>query len=101
MHYLLTYELADDYLERRKEDGDEHLRLLWQAYDRGELLLGGALLEPVDRGLYVFQGDSPAVAERFAKADSYVRHGLVKRWQVRPWLTVVGAAPAMPTRPAP
>jgi uncharacterized protein YciI len=99
MHYVLIYELADDYLQRRKEDGDEHLRLLWQAHDRGELLLGGALIEPLDRGLYLFQGDSPAVAERFAQADSYVRRGLVKSWQVRPWMTVAGESPAMRTRP--
>jgi uncharacterized protein YciI len=99
MHYVLIYELADDYLQRRQEDGGEHLQLLWQAHDRGELLLGGALVEPVDRGLYVFKGDSPAVAERFAQSDSYVRRGLVKSWQVRPWMTVAGEAPAMQTRP--
>lgn len=98
MHYLLIYDLADDYMERRKEDGNEHIRLLWEAYDRGDLVLGGALVEPVDQGLYVFTGDSPAVAETFAQNDSYVRRGLVKSWKVRQWVTVVGDAPAIPTR---
>jgi uncharacterized protein YciI len=91
MHYILSYELADDYLARRKEDGDEHMQLLTQAYQQGELVLGGALLDPVDAGLYVFKGDSPTVAEDFAQRDSYVRRGLVKSWKVRPWMVVVGA----------
>lgn len=99
MHYVLIYDLADDYLQRRAEDGGEHIRLLWEAYDRGELVLGGALVEPVDQGLYVFKGDSPAVAENFAKHDSYVRRGFVKNWKVRQWITVAGEAPAMQTRP--
>ena len=99
MHYALIYDLADDYMERRKEDGDEHIRLLWEAYDRGDLVLGGALVDPVDQGLYVFQGSSPAVAETFAQNDSYVRRGFVKSWKVRQWITVAGDTPAIPTRP--
>jgi len=99
MHYLLIYDLVDDYMERRKEDGSEHMRLAWEAYERGEMVLGGALVEPVDQGLYLFKGDSPAAAEQFAQRDSYVRRGLVKSWKVRPWMTVVGDLAAMPMRP--
>jgi hypothetical protein len=39
------------------------------------------------------------VAENFAKADPYVINGLVKRWHVREWATVVGAAAVSPIRP--
>jgi len=99
MHYLLIYDLVDDYMERRKEDGNEHMRLAWESYERGEMVLGGALIEPVDQGLYLFKGDSPAVAELFAQHDSYVRRGLVKSWKVRPWMTVVGDLATMPMRP--
>ena len=99
MHYLLIYDLVDDYMARRKEDGGEHMRLAWQAHDRGEMVLGGAFVEPVDQGIYLFKGDSPAVAEQFAKNDSYVRLGLVKSWKVRPWMTVVGDLASMPMRP--
>jgi uncharacterized protein len=77
MHYLLFYELAPDYLERRAALRDEHLALAWQVYERGELLLGGALADPLDGAILLFQGQSPAVAEQFATADPYVRHGLV------------------------
>jgi len=57
--------------------------LCWEACDRGELLLGGALAHAVDGALLLFQGDSPEVAERFAAADPFVKHGLVTRWHVR------------------
>jgi hypothetical protein len=99
MHYLLVYELIDDYAQRRAEDGDEHLRLLWKSHDRGELILGGGLVNPTDLGLYVFKGDSPEIAEEFARRDSYVRRGFVKSWKVRPWITVVGDQASMPVRP--
>jgi uncharacterized protein YciI len=99
VHYLLIYETAPDYLERRAAFRDEHLRLAWQAHQRGELVLGGALAEPVDGAVLLFQGDSPAAAQAFVAADPYVRHGLIKSWRVRPWTTVVGKDAAAPVRP--
>ncbi|HCZ32230.1 MAG TPA: hypothetical protein DHV93_01410 [Holophagaceae bacterium] len=99
MHFLLVYEVGPEYLERRAEFRNEHLALAWEAHARGELLLGGALAEPVDTALLLFQGDSPTAAERFAAADPYVLHGLVRHWRVRPWITVVGAEAATPAHP--
>lgn len=98
MHYLLMYDLVDDYLERRAEHRDAHLALAWAAAARGELLLAGAIAEPVDGALLLFQSDSPAAAEAFARADPYVKAGLVKAWRVRPWQTVVGEQAANPVR---
>ena len=99
MHYLLTYELAPDYLERRGAFRNEHLRLAWDAQARGEILIAGALADPADLALLVFTGDTPDAAERFAQADPYVTEGLVERWSVRPWNTVVGKEAANPVRP--
>jgi uncharacterized protein YciI len=90
MHYLLIYDLCDDYLERRASWRDEHLKLARAAVARGELQLGGALVEPADNAILLFEGDSPAAAVAFANADPYVREGLVTRWRVRGWMTVVG-----------
>ncbi|HEX9106517.1 MAG TPA: YciI-like protein [Longimicrobiales bacterium] len=98
-HYLLMYDLASDYLERRVALRDEHLRLAWAAVDRGELELGGAVGDPVDLALLLFRGDSPGAAEAFAAADPYVREGLVRSWRVRPWTTVVGEGAATPVHP--
>jgi hypothetical protein len=98
MHYLLLYDLAPDYLERRSEFRKEHLTLAWQASERGELVLAGALADPADMAVLLFKGNSPEVAERFVAADPYVKHGLVTRWRVRPWTTVVGQDASSPVR---
>ena len=98
MHYLLFYEAADDYLARRAEFRNRHLQLGWEAADRGELVLGGAFANPVDGALLLFKGDSPAVAENFARVDPYVINGLVKRWYVREWSTVAGEMATNPIR---
>jgi len=69
MHYLVTYELAADYLERRPQFRNVHLAHAWKAADEGHLLIGGALADPVDTALIVFTGDSPAAAEEFGPID--------------------------------
>ena len=99
MHYLLTYELAADYLERRGEFRNEHLKLAWEAEARGELVIAGAFADPADQSALLFSGDSPAAAERFAQADPYVANGLVTSWRVRPWTTVIGKDAFNPIRP--
>lgn len=99
MHYLLIYDLAPDYLERRAAFRAEHLALAWRAHERGDLVLAGALADPTDQAMLLFQGDSPAAAEAFAAVDPYVKNGLVRQWRVRPWTTVVGALAANPVRP--
>ncbi|ANN66701.1 YciI-like protein [Bordetella bronchialis] len=99
MHYVLSYEFVPDYVARRPRFRDAHLEQAWQASKRGDLVLAGAVGEPIDGALLVFQGDSPAVAEAFARQDPYVVHGLVTRWTVKPWHTVVGEDAASPVRP--
>lgn len=97
-HYLLIYELHNDYLERRGEFRDEHLKLAWEATGNSGLILGGALDEPADRAVLLFEGDSPEAAQQFAENDPYVVHGLVKLWSIRPWTTVVGESASNPVR---
>ena len=100
MHYLLTYEVADDYVERRTQFRGVHLKLGWEAAERGELVLGGALANPTDKAILLFKGDSPEVAEKFARTDPYVLNGLVKSWSVREWTTVIGDQAANPVKPS-
>jgi uncharacterized protein YciI len=90
MHYLLIYDVVDDYVERRAPLRAEHIALARAAEARGELILGGALANPPDGAILLFRGDSPAAAEAFAHADPYVKNGLVTRWRVREWTTVIG-----------
>lgn len=90
MHYLLFYDVVDDYAERRLSYRSAHLAHANAAVGRGELVLGGVLANPLDQAVLLFRGESPRVAERFAEADPYVLNGLVRAWRVREWTTVVG-----------
>jgi uncharacterized protein YciI len=98
-HFLLFYEGAPDYLERRPQFRGAHLKHAWAAADRGELVVAGALADPVDSAVLMFAGEDKRVVEDFARADPYVTSGLVARWHVREWTTVVGELAAMPVRP--
>ena len=91
MHYLLFYEVVDGYVNRRVPFRSAHLALAREAVARGELVLGGAFANPPDGAVLLFRGSSPAVAEAFAAQDPYVKNGLITRWYVREWTTVVGA----------
>jgi uncharacterized protein YciI len=99
MHFLLFYEVAEDYVSKRAEFRHAHLQKAWEASDQGELILAGALANPVDSAVLLFRGDSPGAAEKFARADPYVTSGAVKRWHVREWTTVAGEEAATPIRP--
>jgi uncharacterized protein YciI len=90
MHYLLFYDVVEGYAERRISFRAAHLEYAQQFVARGELVLGGALANPVDRAVLLFKGSSSAVAEDFAKDDPYVKNGLVKKWHIREWTTVIG-----------
>jgi uncharacterized protein len=90
MHFILFYDVVDGYAEKRAPFRQAHLAHATQAVERKELFLGGALADPVDQALIVFT--SREAAERFANTDPYVENGLVKRWYVREWTTVIGTA---------
>lgn len=98
-HFVLSYELAPDYLGRRSLFRDHHLALAWAAAERDELVLAGALGDPVEGAMLLFQGENAEAAEAFARADPYVLNGLVTGWRVRPWTTVVGDQATTPVRP--
>jgi len=53
-YYVLFCYMADDCVSRRAAVREEHLRLAREANQRGELILAGALSDPIDdqrRGL--------------------------------------------------
>jgi uncharacterized protein YciI len=99
VHFLLFYKYVPDVLERRAQFRGAHLSYAWAAQTRGELILGGALADPVDGGVLWFSAPDRQVVEQFAINDPYVKGGLVTEWQVRTWTTVVGDAATHPIRP--
>lgn len=89
-YYILFYKTVNDYIERRARYREEHLKLGREAFERGTLVMGGAFADPADGAILIFKGQSPAVAEEFAKNDPYVKNGLVVEWHVRLWTVVIG-----------
>ena len=94
MHYVLQYDYVENVLEKRAPLREAHLALARAAVARGELLLGGALADPVDSALLVFRVEDKAAVERFVAEDPYVRNGIVTRWRIRPWTVVIGGETA-------
>lgn len=97
MHFLLTYRKASDHVQREPQFQEAHLAHVFAAVNRGELLLGGPLDEPLngDQAL-LFQSQSRSDVERFVNDDPYVVNGIVVQWDVRTWHTVVGKNAAEP-----
>lgn len=89
-YFALTYDVVPGFVDRRAPFRDAHLRLVGEAHDRGTLVMAGALGQPADGALLVFRGESADIVEDFARADPYVREGLVTAWRVRPWTVVIG-----------
>lgn len=90
-HFLLIYNYAPDYMEKRAAVRPAHLELAKASVAGDELQLGGAV--PSDDppfGLLLFKGETAQVAEDFARADPYTSQGVVTSWRVREWITVVG-----------
>ncbi|MEX2485754.1 MAG: YciI-like protein [Brumimicrobium sp.] len=90
MYYILFYKTIDDYIEKRAQYREEHLKLAQEAHKNGSLVMAGALDNPADEAVLVFKGNSSNIAENFAKNDPYVKNGLIAEWNVRPWTVVIG-----------
>ncbi len=90
MYFLLMYETADDYMERRGQFRTEHLNLISEYHESGHLLMAGAMAEPADAAVLIFKTNSDTVIKEFVKKDPYIINGVVKSWEIRPWTVVVG-----------
>jgi uncharacterized protein YciI len=90
MYYILFYKTVENYVEKRGQFRDEHLKLARKAHEKGTLVMAGAMADPAESAILIFKGDSPEVAEQFAVNDPYVQNGLIREWEVRPWTVVIG-----------
>ena len=90
MFWLLLYDLAEDYLDRRPPLRPAHLALAKAAHASGALVYAGALDDPADRAVFVWRTDDPSIMEEFARHDPYVEEGLVTSWHVRRWNVAIG-----------
>jgi uncharacterized protein YciI len=90
-YYALIYHVTEDYITRRGQFREEHLRLANELAQRGDLVLGGALSDPYDTALLIFRVPDPSVIEQFVHNDPYHKNGLVMSWEIREWNVVVGS----------
>ena len=90
MYWLLFYDYAPDYMERRTPIRPEHFAWAHEFRDRGELLIAGAYANPPDGAAFVFKTESRETIERFVAGDPYVREGLVTGHRIREWTVVLG-----------
>ena len=88
MHHIPFYDVADNFIQRRDQFRSAHLALAKESEAKGDLMMTGALSEPVDRAVLIFT--SREAAEEFAKIDPYYLNGLVKSYAVRKWNAVIG-----------
>jgi uncharacterized protein len=89
-YYALIYHLVDDYMSRRGQFREEHLKLAKELNQRGEMILAGAFSDPPDKALLIFKVAEKSVIEDFIKKDPYVKNGLIAKWEIRDWTVVIG-----------
>ena len=91
MYFVLRYDtVVDDYVTKRAPFRAEHLRLLREAHQRGEVVMAGAVGEEPDGAIIIFRAETPEAAELFVKHDPYVTNGLIIAWRIQPWNVVIG-----------
>jgi uncharacterized protein YciI len=91
-YYALFYDVVDNFAERRMPFREIHLGMVKEAHNKGEVVMAGALGNPPERAMIIFRVADISTVENFARTDPYVLNGVVKRWEVKPWNVVIGAA---------
>jgi uncharacterized protein YciI len=89
-YYILIYHLVEDYITRRAQFREEHLKLAKELNQKGELILAGAFSDPPDKALLIFKVADKSIIDDFIKKDPYVKNGLIKEWEIRKWTVVIG-----------
>lgn len=85
MYYVLIYKTIENYLSKKEEYLKEHLNYTIQYISKGELILSGTLVDPLDTVMFVFKTEKKDSVFEFALNDPYVINGLIKSWEVRKW----------------
>ncbi|CAI5731940.1 unnamed protein product [Peronospora destructor] len=87
--YILRYNYVDDILDRRGPFRTEHLKRAVNAKQDGYIVMGGALVNPLDAGVFIFNVADKEIIANFAKEDPYVLNDLVTSYSIREWTVVV------------
>lgn len=89
---VFTY-FVENVAEKRAPHREAHLAHLRALHASGTLLLGGALLDPMDAGLLILRAESKEEIEKILASDAYAQNGIWTKIVVREWNVVVGNTP--------
>lgn len=85
MHYLLFYQTVEGFIEKRAAFRSAHLDLVKELVAKGQIIMGGAMADPADEALIIFECEDESIPQHFVQHDPYVINALVKSWHIRPW----------------
>jgi uncharacterized protein YciI len=97
--WLVTAHDGDDpeAPARRQAARSEHLAFIGPMVERGEVLLGGAILDEAGTMIgssVVVEFADRAALDAWLESDPYVKHGVWRRIDVKPFRVAVTAKPA-------
>ena len=89
-YYALFYNYVDDYLTRRTQFREEHLKRANDLHKQDQLILAGVFSDPSYQALLIFKVDDKSVIEDFIKNDPYVNNGIVTKWEIKEMMVGIG-----------
>ncbi|AGA76760.1 YciI family protein [Echinicola vietnamensis] len=90
MYFILTYYTVDDYTELRLPYREDHLNHVKAYYQKGMIVMAGALDAPADKAVIIFNCPDEAPIREFVNGDPYVQNQLISSYDIRPWNVVIG-----------
>jgi uncharacterized protein YciI len=87
--YVLSYKYVEDMEVRRVPVREKHLAHA-NAHAPLGLLVGGALLHPIDAGILLWKTDNEELVRNFVIQDPYYKAGLISDYSIREFMAVVG-----------
>ena len=88
--FLVTTYLVENAAEKRAPWREAHLANLRRLHTAGQLVLGGALQDPMDAGVLVLRAASKDEALALLADDPYQLNGVWTKITAREWSVVVG-----------
>jgi uncharacterized protein YciI len=89
-YYALIYHYIDDYMTRRTQFREEHLKRANDLHKRDQLILAGIFSDPPYQALLIFKVEDKSVIEDFVKNDPYMKNGIVTKWEIKEMMVSIG-----------
>lgn len=88
--FVVLYRYVPDMEHRRAPHREEHLRWLRELAEQGQVLLAGAIQEPLDSAVLIIRAADLHAARRLLIDDPYARANLITEVVTRPIFLATG-----------